>query len=204
MAPRVSNVTVPLLPERVLAFRTATLTPKAVAMAPGLGGPGDPPAGKRVANPVIRICLSVARGLELLLDEVVQTTQPGPLGLLKSRYSRLFRRTASKRVNFSMSDKRDAASFNWYARNERMSEGIAIAVKISSTVKETANSTILKPPMRLRRVREMGALLCKVISSFKGGTLGPAYKDGQEAYMKQLPYQGQPGATATKHSTFYQ
>src|SRR5258708_5545357 len=40
-----------------------------------------------------------------------------------------------------------------------MSEGIAIAVRISSTVRETANSTMLKPPMRLRRVRGFGGLL---------------------------------------------
>jgi hypothetical protein len=77
-----------------------------------------------------------------------------------------------------MSDKRAAASFSWYVRNDRISEGIAIAVKIKSTVIETANSTMLKPPMRLRRVREMGALLYKVSSSFKGRTSVPAHKDG--------------------------
>jgi hypothetical protein len=77
-----------------------------------------------------------------------------------------------------------------------------MAVKIKSTVMETANSTMLKPPMRLRRVREMGALLDKVISSFNGRTCGPAYKDEQETNMMQLPYQGQIGATAAKHSTF--
>jgi hypothetical protein len=77
-----------------------------------------------------------------------------------------------------MSDKRAAASFSWYVRNDRISEGIAMAVKIKSTVIETANSTMLKPPMRLRRVREMGALLYKVSSSFKGRSSGPAHKDG--------------------------
>ncbi len=53
----------PVLPESVLASSVLTLTPKAVAMAPGLGGP---PAGRSVANPVIRICFSVARGLVLV------------------------------------------------------------------------------------------------------------------------------------------
>jgi hypothetical protein len=62
-----------------------------------------------------------------------------------------------------MSDKRAAASFSWYVRNERMSDGIAMAVKIRSTVMETANSTMLKPAMRLRRVREGMALLNKIV-----------------------------------------
>jgi len=104
----------------------------------------------------------------LVLDGVVQTTQPVPLGLLNAQYSRLFRRTASNRVNFRMSDKLAAALFNWYVRNERMSVGIAIAVRISSTVSETASSTMLNPAMRLLRVRGLGALLCNAVSSFKG------------------------------------
>jgi len=79
-----------------------------------------------------------------------------------------------------------------------------MAVKISNTVRDTANSTMLKPPMRRRRVRGVGALLCNVISSFKGRTLTPAQKDSQETNMMQLPYQGQTHATAAKHSTFYQ
>jgi hypothetical protein len=55
-----------------------------------------------------------------------------------------------------------------------------MAVRIKSTVMETASSTMLKPPLRLRRVREIGALLYTVISSFKSRTLGPgpACKDG--------------------------
>jgi hypothetical protein len=57
-----------------------------------------------------------------------------------------------------------------------MSEGIAIAVRIRSTVRETANSTMLKPAMRLRRVRGFGALLYKFFSSFKGRTSNPAFK----------------------------
>src|SRR6266403_5942092 len=83
-----------------------------------------------------------------------------------------------------------------------MSEGIAIAVRIMSTVMETINSTMLKPAMRLRRVRGFGALLCKVISSFKGWTSDPACKGGYETDPMQLPCQGQPAATDAKHSTF--
>jgi hypothetical protein len=67
-----------------------------------------------------------------------------------------------------MSENRPAASLSWYARNDRISEGIAIAVRISSMVMETTNSTMLKPPMQLRRVRECGALLLKIVSSFCG------------------------------------
>src|ERR1700737_2266067 len=138
---------------------------------------GGVPDGRSVTIPVTRSCFSPTRGPVLLLDGVVQTTQAVPLGLLILKYCRLFRRTASNRVNFSMSDKRAAASLSWYVRNERMSEGIAIAVRIRSTVMETANSTMLKPAMRLRRVRERGALLYKVSSSFKGRTSDPACKD---------------------------
>jgi len=83
-----------------------------------------------------------------------------------------------------------------------MSEGIAIAVKIRSTVRETANSTMLKPgKLRLRRVREPGAPLCKVVSSFKGRTSGQAHKRRLREQMMQLRCQGRPGATSTKHST---
>src|ERR1700674_3523753 len=83
-----------------------------------------------------------------------------------------------------------------------MSEGIAIAVRIMSTVMETANSTMLKPALRLRRGRGLGALLYKAVSSFKGRTSDPAYKGGKEIDTMQLPCQGQPAATDTKHSTF--
>jgi hypothetical protein len=51
-----------------------------------------------------------------------------------------------------------------------MSEGIAIAVKIISTVSETVNSTMLKPPMRLRRVRKGVALLNKIVPHLKAGS----------------------------------
>jgi len=67
---------------------------------------------------------------------------------------------------------------SWYVRNERISVGIAIAVIINSTVMETANSTMLKPPMRLRRVRECGALLLKIVSSFSGRNQPGLFKDG--------------------------
>ncbi len=77
-----------------------------------------------------------------------------------------------------MSDKRAAASLSWYVRNERMSEGIAIPVRIRRTAMETANSTMLKPAMPLRRVRERAGLLHNVVSSFKGRTSNPAYQGG--------------------------
>jgi hypothetical protein len=89
--------------------------------------------------------------------------QVDPLCCIR-KHTCLLRRTASNRVNFNMSAKRDAASFSWYVRNERISEGIAIAVKMSNTARETINSTMLKPAMRLQRVREMGALLDTIVN----------------------------------------
>jgi hypothetical protein len=83
-----------------------------------------------------------------------------------------------------------------------MSDGIAMAVKIRSTVMETANSTMLKPAMRLRRVRDGMALLNKIVvlnSNVKQrcSPLG-RLRDLNDAVA--MP--GQPDATATKHSTF--
>jgi hypothetical protein len=114
-------------------------------MADGLGATPD---DSRVANPAITSCFSL-KSMAALPFESTPITQPVPLVCIR-KLTCVFRRTASNRVNFSMSDKREAASFSWYVRNERMSEGIAIAVKIKSTVMEMANSTMLKPPMRLR------------------------------------------------------
>jgi len=193
IAPRASNVTEPALPDSVLRLAP----PRAVVMAVGLGAT---PEANRVANPVINCCFSTASMVPLPFESV-PISQPVPLACIRKLIC-VFLRTASNRVSFSMSDRRAAASFNWYVRNDRISVGIAMAVKIKSTVMDTANSTMLKPPMRLRRVREMGALLDKVISSFNGRICGPAYKDDQESNMMQLPYQGQIGATAAKHSTF--
>src|SRR2546426_12461789 len=107
MAPRASNVTVPLAPERVLAFSAATLTPKAVAMAPGLGGP---PAGKGAANPAIMSCFSVERGVVLPFG-VVQTVQSVQISLIWQLIC-VLRRTASNRVNFCMSETRECASLS--------------------------------------------------------------------------------------------
>jgi len=161
---------------------------------------GGAPVGRMLANPTITCCFPFVSNVPLQAESVPKVQVDPPCCIKK--HTGLFRRTASNRVNFSMSDRRAAASLSWYARNDRISVGIAMAVKIKSTVMETANSTMLKPPMRLRRVREMGALLYKVISSFNGRTCGPASKDNQETNMMQLPYQGQTGATAAKHSTF--
>jgi hypothetical protein len=154
------------------------LAPNVDVMEAELGGAA---AGRMLANPLITCCFPFVSSVPLQVVPVplesVPKIQVDPLCCIR-KHTGLFRRTASKRVNFSMSDKRAAASFNWYVRNDRMRVGIAIAVRIKSTVKETANSTMLKPPLRLRRVRVRGALLCKVISSFKGWTLCPASKDG--------------------------
>jgi hypothetical protein len=137
---------------------------------------GGAPAGRMLANPTITCCFPFVSNVPLQAESVPKIQVDPPCCIKK--HTGLFRRTASNRVNFSMSDRRAAASFNWYVRNERMREGIAMAVKIKSTVIETANSTMLKPPMRLRRVREMGALLYKVSSSFKGRSSGQAHQDG--------------------------
>jgi hypothetical protein len=145
------------------------VAPKFARMEAELGGA---PAGRMLAKPPITCCFPFVSNVPGQLGfESVPMIQPVPLGCIR-KHTGLFRRTASNRVNFNMSDKRAAASFSWYVRNERMSEGIAMAVRIRSTVMEMANSTMLKPPMRLRRVREMGELLYKVISSFKGRTPG--------------------------------
>src|SRR5205823_12307722 len=120
------------------------VAPKFARMEAGLGGVPD---GRRVTIPLIRICFSV-RSNDPLLFESVPAIQSVPDGRIR-KLTCVFRRTASNRVNFSMSDKRAAASFSWYVRNERMRLGIAIAVRIRSTVRETPNSTMLKPAMRL-------------------------------------------------------
>jgi hypothetical protein len=127
-----------------------------------------------------------------LTFESVPTSQPVPLDCIRKLIG-LFRRTASNRVNFSMSDKRAAASLSWYVRNERMSEGIAIPVRIRRTAMETANSTMLKPAMPLRRVRERAGLLHKVVSSFKGRTSNPAYQGGKEINYDAVAMPGTAG-----------
>jgi hypothetical protein len=137
---------------------------------------GGAPAGRMAANPPSTCCFPFVSNVPLQVASVPKIQVGGGFCCIR-KHTGLFRRTASNRVNFSMSDKRAAASFNWYVRNDCMSEGIAMAVRIRSTVMETANSTMLKPPMRLRRVREMGALLYTVVSSFNGWTSGPARKD---------------------------
>lgn len=153
---------------------------------------GGAPAGRMPANPPITCCLPFVSNVALQVESVPRVQAPVVGSCCIRKQSDLLRRTASNRVNFSMSDKRAAASFSWYVRNDRMSEGIAMAVKIKSTVMETANSTVLKPPMRLRGVRDLGALLCKIVSSFKAGTRVQPCKDGQETNLKQLRFQGQP------------
>ena len=165
-APRASNVTDPGVLDRVVR---GPLAPSVDVMEVELGGA---PAGRMVANPPITCCLPFVSNVpgQLGFESVPRVQAPVVGSCFIRKHTGLFRRTASNRVNFSMSDKRAAASFSWYVRNDRMSDGIAMAVRMRSTVMETANSTVLKPPMRLRRVREMGALLYKVISSFKAGT----------------------------------
>jgi hypothetical protein len=170
-APRASNVTDPGVLESVVRVLAA---PNVDVMEAELGGA---PAGRMVANPVITCCFPFVSSVPLQVESVPKIQSAAGFCCIR-KHTALFRRTASKRVNFSMSDKRAAASFSWYVRNDRVRVGIAMAVKIKSTVMETANSTMLKPSMRLRRVREMGALLYKVSSSFKGRSSGPAHKDG--------------------------
>jgi hypothetical protein len=158
----------------VLDSGVKVVGPNVDVMEPELGSPA---AGRMLANPLITCCFPVVSNVVALQAESVPRVQaPVVESCFIRKHTGLFRRTASNRVNFSMSDKRAAESFSWYVRNERISEGIAIAVRIKSTVIETANSTMLKPAIRLRRVRGCGALLYKVISSFKGRTSGQAYK----------------------------
>jgi len=106
------------------------------------------PEGKRAANPEISCCFSVA-STDPLLSESVPTIQPSTLVCIRKLIC-LFRRTASNRVNFNMSATRAAALLSWYVRNERIIEGMATAVRIRTTVSETASSTMLKPRLRLR------------------------------------------------------
>jgi hypothetical protein len=58
---------------------------------------------------------------------------------------------------------------------------------------ETANSTMLKPAMPLRRVRERAGLLHKVVSSFKGRTSNPAYQGGKEINYDAVAMPGTAG-----------
>src|SRR5260370_39894869 len=81
-----------------------------------------------------------------------------------------------------MSDKRAAALLSWYVRNGCKSDGIASADRISRMVMETANSTMLNPAMRRRRARGFGALLNKIVSSFKGRTSSQAYQVRSKTY----------------------
>ena len=83
-----------------------------------------------------------------------------------------------------------------------MSEGIAMPVKISITVSETANSTMLKPRLRFRLVSENVALRPKVVSSFGCMTGIPVYAGGPNPYSVQLRGRGRLLASAAKHSTF--
>src|SRR6266436_823219 len=101
IAPRASNVTDPALPDKVV--RAAP--PKAAEMAVGLGATPD---DSRVANPAIACCFSV-ESIDPLIFKSVPTIQPPPLGCIR-KLSCVFRRTASNRVNFNMSDKRAAAT----------------------------------------------------------------------------------------------
>ena len=103
IAPRASKVTDPTLPESVLGIAP----PKAAEMAVGLGAPED----NRVANPLMTCCFPFVSSVPLQLESVPMV-QAGGLGCCIRKQTCVFRRTASKRVNFSMSDKRDAASFN--------------------------------------------------------------------------------------------
>src|SRR6266481_8742509 len=192
-APRASKVTEPLLPD----FVVSAAPPKAAEMAVGLGAT---PEGKRAANPEISCCFSVA-STHPLLSESVPTIQPSTLVCIRKLIC-LFRRTASNRVNFNMSATRAAALLSWYARIECMSVGIATADRMRTTVRETANSTMLKPWLRLRRVPENVALRPKVASSFGRMTGIPVYAGGPNPYSVQLRGRGRLLASAAKHSTF--
>jgi len=63
---------------------------------------------------------------------------------------------------------------------------------------------MLKPRLRLRGVRERLALLGKGMSSIKYNMSDPACAGGQNTISVQLRCQGQLGATANKHSTFFE
>src|SRR6267142_1723177 len=169
IAPRASKVTEPLLPDFVVRLAP----PKAAEMAVGLGATPD---GKRAANPAISCCFSAA-STDPLLSESVPTIQPSTLACIRKLIC-LFRRTASNRVNFNMSETRAAALLSWYVRIECMSVGMAMADRMRTTVSETASSTMLKPRLRLRRVPENVALRPKVVSSFGCMTGIPVYARG--------------------------
>src|SRR5712664_4337830 len=85
-----------------------------------------------------------------------------------------------------------------------MSEGMAMAVRMRSTVMETPSSTMLKPRLRLRRVSQNFPLRPKVASSFGRMTGIPVDAGGPNSYSVQLRGRGRLLASAAKHSTFIQ
>src|SRR5713226_6944906 len=181
-APRASNCSAGLAG---VAAKLFTFNNAVIAAGAGM------PAVTSVTKPLIRACLSVGSMLPLRFESV-PTSQPFPLGCIRNLIG-LLRRTASYRVNFSMSDTLAAALLSWYVRTECISEGMAMADKIRTTVMETANSTMLNPAMRRRRVRGCGALLSKIVSSFKGRTSGQAYQGGSKTYYKAVVVPGTMG-----------
>src|SRR5258708_37389813 len=84
------------------------VAPNVARMEAELGGA---PAGRSVPNPDIGTCFSPVSNNPLLFESV-PTSHPVPLASTRKLIG-LFRRTASKRVNFSVSDKRAAAASSW-------------------------------------------------------------------------------------------
>src|SRR6266403_2814750 len=104
-APRASKVTVLLAPDSVVRV---LLAPSFDVIVDEFGGA---PAGRRVTNPLIKICFSVGSTVTSLFESV-QTIQSVPNCLIWQLIC-VFRRTASNRVNFNSSDRRAAASLSW-------------------------------------------------------------------------------------------
>src|SRR5580700_3551127 len=94
-----------LMPDSVVR---ELVVPRLARIVAELGGA---PEGKRVAKPVIRICFSVGSSVEFATVSA-QTIQSLPDGLLIRNATGVFLRTASKRVNFNMSDNRAAVSLS--------------------------------------------------------------------------------------------
>src|SRR6266849_1826486 len=78
---------------------------------PAMLGPAGAPAVTRDAEPAMGSCFSVGEGVVSVLGPV-QAIQPVPLGFSR-KLTFLFWRTASKRVNFSMSETLAAALLSW-------------------------------------------------------------------------------------------
>src|SRR5437660_12424864 len=98
-----------------------------------------------------------------------------------------------------MSEHRTAASLSWYVRHECMRLGSTIRDRLIRIVSETADPTMLKPPMRLRRVRRRVALLNKIVPHLKAGSVIQPIRVVQQPFWCNCHTRDEPMQLTAKH-----